>query len=391
MSTPTVADIFRESFGPFVAQHGPQPLHHLRVVNAITNCRTAALGGQHQRCNHCGHEHALYHSCRDRHCPRCQSGARLAWVQQRIEESLPVGYFHVVFTIPQQLNPFAIRNRKAFYELLFQAVRETLLELAADSKRLGADIGFIAVLHTWGQNLSEHPHIHCIVAGGGFDIEHNRWKPSGDRFLFPVSVVRKLYRGKLMAFFREALQDGRIMLHGSLQAYADPIVLHALIDRLYRTEWVVHIEAPFASPKALVKYLGQYTHRVAISNNRIIHADQHTVTFSYKDYADNGRRKTMTLSTTEFIRRFLLHVLPQGFRKIRYYGFLAVRARKTRLAACRKFFNRTPPQRRKTKRSCVQIIKELTGVDPAQCPVCKLGTLLTVALFQRVPQAAFVT
>ena len=300
---------------------------------------------------------------------------------------LPVGYFHVVFTVPHRLNPFALRNKKVFYDLMFRAVKETLLQLAADSRRLGADIGFVTVLHTWGQNLCDHPHIHCIVPGGGYDEQRQRWKASGNGFLFPIAVMRKLYRGKLMAFFRQALRDGSLGLHGTLERYTDRAVLQQLIDELYATDWVVYAKAPFASAQALVKYLGQYTHRVAIGNSRILSADEHTVTFRYKDYADGDRRKLLRIATTEFIRRFLLHVLPRGFRRIRYYGFLAVRARKKRLTRCREYFH-LKQVARKAVRTCVEIVKELTGRDPLVCPRCKLGSLRTVMLVPRLPRGA---
>jgi hypothetical protein len=385
MNTPTIAEILRNGFGRFVELAGKQPLHHLKVAHAITTCRTPTLGGQRQRCDHCGHEKNHYHSCRNRHCPQCQTAQRLAWVNDRLQELLPVGYFHVVFTIPHLLNPFALRNKELFYNLMFRAVKETLLELAADTKRLGADIGFVTVLHTWGQNLSDHPHLHCIVPGGGYDPQGKRWKACQNGFLFPIAVMRKLYRGKLMALFTEAVKDGSLGLHGSLQPYSDPPLLKGLIDQLYATEWVVYAKAPFASAKALVSYLGQYTHRVAIGNRRIVAADHNTVTFRYRDYADNNSRKLMTVTTVEFIRRFMLHVLPAGFRRIRYYGFLACAARKKRFARCREFFRIAKPETKKGARTCVQIIKELTGFDPLKCPVCKVGTLITIALVPKLP------
>jgi len=388
MTTPTIADILRNGFNAYTEAYSPVPLLHRKVVGALTACRTPLLGGERQRCDHCSHEKNLYHSCRNRHCPLCQTAQRLAWVNQRLGELLPVGYFHVVFTIPHHLNPFALRNKKAFYNIMFRAVKETLSELAADPKRLGADIGFISVLHTWGQTLTDHPHIHCIVPGGGYDTKQNRWKPCTNGFLFPVPVMRTLYRGKCMALLRKALETGSIKLHGSLQSYEKPAAMKELIDTLYRTDWIVYVKRPFVSAAKLVDYLGRYTHRVAITNSRIIAADGNTVTFTYRDYADNDRLKHMSLSTTEFIRRFLLHVLPRGFRKIRYYGFLGLRARKKRLAQCRAFFRINKPQPEKGKRTCVQIVKELTGRDPLRCPLCKLGRLITVALVPKLPTPA---
>ena len=378
MSSPTVADIFRAGFDQFLATHGPQPLQHLRVASAITACRTPALGGTRQRCDHCGHEKTHFHSCRNRHCPQCQTTARVQWVNDRLSELLPVGYFHVVFTVPSELNPFALRNKRVFYEMLLRAVRDTMLQLAADPKRLGADIGFIAVLHTWGQTLTDHPHVHCIVPGGGFDARRQRWKPCQKRFLFPIPVLRALYRGKFMALFCQALHNGSIALHGSLAAFADQAAQRRLLDQLYRTEWVVYVKAPFAGPQALVKYLGAYTHRSAISNRRIVGVTESAVSFAYRDYRRGGAPAQMTLGATEFIRRFMLHVLPQGFRRIRYVGLLAARGQASRLARARAFFRLRPLRairEMEQTRTWVDIIKELTGKDPLLCPACQEGRL----------------
>lgn len=375
MNRPSIGGIFRCGFERFVQACGPQPLQRLKVACAISACRTPLLGAQRERCDHCGVQTTRYHSCRNRHCPQCQGTARMSWVSERLGELLPVGYFHVVFTIPSELNPFALRNQKVFYDLFFRAVKETLLELAANPARLGADIGVIALLHTWGQTVMNHPHIHCIVPGGGYDAVRGRWKSSRNGFLFPVAVLRKLFRGKLMAFFTEAVQQGTIALHGNLAVYARKELWLRLVDELYAKQWVVYARAPFASPQALVKYLGNYTHRVAIANSRILHADEKTVTFSYKDYADDDALKTMTLSTVEFIRRFMMHVLPQGFKRIRYFGFLAPRARNKRLSRCRAFFRKKPFPKKKRSRPWHQIIKELTGKDPLRCRCCGIGTM----------------
>jgi hypothetical protein len=356
------------------------PLHHRKVIDAIISCRTAALGGQIEQCDACGHQLTRFHSCRNRHCPQCQTTARLSWVNDRLKELLPVGYFHVVFTIPHELNPFALRNKSQFYDLMFKAVKQTVLELAANPKRLGADIGFVAVLHTWGQTLVDHPHIHCIVPGGGYDEQHHQWKPSTKGFLFPVPVMRKLFRGKLMHFFTEALQQGNIALSGPLACYRQTEALRLLLRSVYRKQWTVYVKQPFASAQALVKYLGAYTHRVAISDSRIVEFNDNSVSFTYKDYAHNNQPKVMTLSTTEFARRFLLHVLPQGFKKIRYFGFLAPRAREKRLARCRRLFGKIVPQEPKEHAPWYQIVKELTGRDPRRCPRCLMGTLQIIAL-----------
>ena len=383
MNGSAIAEIFRNVLTSDDAHGLAFSLHHRKVIDAITSCRTPALGGQVEHCDHCGHEIVRYHSCRDRHCPRCQTTARLSWVNDRLRELLPVGYFHAIFTVPHELNPFALRHKKCFYDLLFRAVKETILELAANPKRLGADIGVVAVLHTWGQALTDHPHIHCIVTGGGYDQASKRWKPCQNAFLFPIPVIRKLFRGKLVDFFVQAVKTGDITFNGALADVAGEQSFKALVTTLYRKKWTVYIKRPFASPEALVKYLGAYTHRVAISNSRIVEHNPQSVSFAYKDYAHEGERKIMTLTAAEFVRRFLLHVLPQGFKKIRYFGFLAPRARKKRLTQCRTFFRKKPVDLKKGSSPWHQIVKELTGRDPLRCPKCDSGTLRCVATLAR--------
>lgn len=381
----TVAHIFRNSFEAFLASSPRQPQLHYRIAHAITSCRTPILGGHTERCDHCDTQLVRYHSCRNRHCPRCQTSARLNWINDRLGETLPVPYFHVVFTIPAQLNAFALRNKKPFYDLMFRAVKETILELSANPKHLGADMGFIAVLHTWGQTLVDHPHIHCIVPGGGYDTRRERWKAVKGDFLFPIPVVSKLFRGKLMAFFTEALRSGAIKLHGQLQRYEDEQTCRGLVDRLYRTDWLVYIKEPFASTQQLVAYLGAYTHRVAITDSRIERFEDGTVTFRYKDYADHSRIKSMSLAATEFIRRFMLHVLPEGYKRIRYFGFLAPRARLKRLNRCRAFFKLAPYKPKKEVRPWYEIVKELTGKDPLRCLACGIGRLRCIAALPPLP------
>lgn len=380
----TIADIFRQNFSEYVAQYGPQPLEVLKAVDAITTCRTEAMGGHRYRCDHCSSEAMHYNSCRNRNCPRCQSNARMVWVHDRLKELLPVGYFHTVFTVPEQLNPFALRNKKVFYRIMFRAAKETLLTLSGDNKRLGAAIGFVAVLHTWGQKLIDHPHIHIIIPGGGL-TSNGKWKPCRKKFLFPVAVVRKMFRGKLMHYFTQAVKDGDIKLHGKLKPFENPSIFRELREYLYRKEWVVYIKPPFASPQAVVKYLGRYTHRIAISNHRIISSENGMVTFSYKDYADNYKRKIMTLSCVEFIRRFLMHVVPKGFVRIRHYGFLANRNRKTKLVRCHAFFGKKSPVKSTGKRtSWIEAFRKLNGYDPRRCRECKLGIMEIVEVLKPV-------
>lgn len=378
MTTPTVADIFRYGFQRYVDRFGPQPLDVLKAVDAITTCRTEQLGGHRYQCDHCGNELTLHNSCRNRNCPRCQANARLRWVHDRIEELLPVGYFHAVFTVPALLGPFAVRNKAAFYRIMFRAVKETLLTLALDEKRLGAAVGFVTVLHTWGQTIIDHPHIHVIIPGGGLSSS-GTWKACRERFLFPVAVMRKMFRGKLMDFFTQAVDRGEIKRCGTLTGYEDPPAFRKLIDELYGKEWVVYVKPPFASPQAVVKYLGQYTHRIAIADHRIVRFENGMVTFSYKDYADNNRRKEMTLDCIEFIRRFLMHVVPKGFVRIRHYGFLANRNRLTKLARCLAIFRKKPPLKKAGKRtSWIDAFRKLHGYDPRRCRQCLAGIMQIV-------------
>lgn len=386
MKSPTVADIVHHGIGQYRKQFGPLPAYQNKAVRDIMACRTPKLGGKRYQCDICGHRTMQYHSCRNRHCPQCQSYHNVQWINCRKSELLPVPYFHVVFTLPHQLNAFAIRNRTVFYQILLRAVKETLLELAQDPKRLGASIGLIALLHTWGQNLMDHPHVHCIVPGGGMEKQKSTWKSCSSTFLFPIAVIQKLYRGKFMAYITRAITAGEIQLHGSLQKYRDPAVYNRLINLLYNKKWVVHVKEPFASPEVVIKYLGQYTRRIAISNRRIIQVDNNRVTFVYKDYADGSKRKVMTISIVEFIRRFLLHILPKGFVRIRYYGFLANKNRKSKLTAIMQFFKRRIPVKRKY--SVVELFKKLMNVDVSQCPVCKKGAL---NMFQIIDKEVMVT
>lgn len=383
---PTLADIFRIGFEKYTTHYGPLPYEYYKIAYAIMNCRTEELGGHVYRCTDCGHEQILYNSCRNRHCPQCQSNARIRWVKERIEEVLPVGYFHIVFTVPDILNPFALRNKKAFYSLMFRAVKETLIELAQDKKRLGAQVGFICVLHTWGQTLIDHPHIHVIIPAGGLAFTKKKWIHSKKKFLFPVSVMQKLFKGKILAYFKEAVDKGSIGFYGSLTRYLNNDLFKELLNVLYKKKWVVFIKMPFATPESVIKYLGNYTHRIAISNRRILKLTSDRVTFSYKDYNDNNKRKQMTLSIVEFIRRFMLHALPDGFMKIRHFGFFANRNRKTRLTIIMKLLKRKQKNKTTQQKQWHEIITELTGYDPTICPKCRKGKM---KLIEDIPKRKF--
>jgi hypothetical protein len=375
-----LAEVFRLGFSDYAIHQGSLPAQHYRVVNALLACHTSALGGHVYRCEQCGHEKISYNSCRNRHCPSCQATARARWVDQRMKELLPVPYFHVVFTVPARLNPFALRNKEMFYNILFQSASETLHTLAGNPKRLGAKIGFIAILHAWGQNLLDHPHLHCVVPAGGLAADGSRWKkiPHGN-FLFPVKVMSALFRGKFLDLFKAAVCKKEILFHGALEEYQNPREFSALLDSLYESDWVVYAKAPFAGPKAVLKYLGRYTHRIAIANARLVQLTDTHVSFTWKDYADGNRKKVMTLTHVEFIRRFLLHIVPRGFVRIRYYGFLSQAAKKEKLAQCMKLLGQKlmePLIDDIDKKAWDILLKELRGEDPWKCPLCNKGRLV---------------
>lgn len=375
---PTVGEILLRGMDRYRSRFGDLPLDHLKVVSALTACRTGALGVHEYRCNSCGDVLLLNHSCRNRHCPTCQRMHQAQWASDRMREVLPVQYFHVVFTIPHQLNDFALRNRKAVYTMLFNAAAQTLQELAADTKWLGAAIGFIAMLHTWGQTMDPHPHVHCIVPGGGVSPDGRRWINTRKDFFIPFRVLAAVFRGKFMDAFKQALDNGEIVCHGKLQCYEQPQQRKSLINALYATPWVVYAKESFCGPQAVVNYLAQYTFRIAMANSRIISADDESVRFSYKDYADNNSAKTMTLPIVEFLRRFLCHVLPQHFVRIRRFGFFANR-NKSLFQKCRTLLSVKTEQDTPTPKRQVpwnERIQQLTGHDPLQCKHCLNGMLI---------------
>jgi hypothetical protein len=379
-----LADIFKAGFADYCHKYGPLPKEHYSVANALMSCHTAIMGGHVYRCDSCSHDQISYNSCRNRHCPSCQAAARAEWVENRTTELLPVPYFHVVFTIPSELNPFVLRNKEISYTILFKAASETLLELAKDPRLLGAQTGFISVLHTWGQNLLDHPHLHCIVPGGG--LNGDEWVAGADEeFLFPIKVVAALFRGKFMAYFKNAISSGEMQFHGNLKCFEeDNAFLQQLIDCCYSIDWVVYAKPPFGGPAAVVKYLGRYTHRIAVANSRIIALSDTHVTFKWKDYADNNRVKEMTLSTGEFIRRFLLHILPKGFVRIRYYGFLGMRIRKKCLQFCRdQLCTIQEIEEQDTYDYEATITESIKKVSSFKCPHCGCGRMQRYSEFLR--------
>jgi hypothetical protein len=364
-----VADILRAHGEAYAACHTVSSLQ-AAVLRRLVACRTAALGGHRDACDRCGYSRVSYNSCRDRHCPKCQGVKRAQWLEKRLERLLPVEHFHVVFTLPAALHPLALYHPRRLYDLLFHAASQTLLTLAADRKRLGAHIGVTALLHTWGQKLLFHPHLHCVVTGGGLSPDGCRWIPARRGYLLPVKVLGRLFRGKFLAGVKEAYDAGQLTLGGSVATLADPQVFRRWLDALYRQDWVVYAKRPFGGAHQVFRYLGRYSHRVAIANSRLLTLADGHVSFRWKDYADDHRTKVMLLTADEFIRRFLLHVLPKRFVRIRHYGLLAGRNVSTRLARCRQLLgepNVEPP----AERTWLDRLREATGQDLNCCPQCQ--------------------
>ena len=342
-----VADIVRAAGETFIERNRPWlPWKHIKVLRAIARCRTAALGGHLDECMRCGHRAPIsYNSCRDRHCPKCQTAARDRWIAARQKELLPTRYLHVVFTLPGRLAPVVLQNKKVIYDLLFRTSAETLLEVAGDPRHLGVEIGFFSVLHTWSQKLTAHPHVHCVVPAGGLSHDHTRWVRSRDNYFLPKKVLAEVFRGKFVNALKEAFQNGRLHFHGDLKLLAQPKIFGAWLRPLHRQDWVVYLKRPFGGPQYVVHYLGRYTHRVAISNHRLVSFADGQVTFRWRDSAHHNEQKLLTLSFDEFLRRFLLHILPKGFVRIRNFGFLANRKRAKLLPLCLHLLGATqPPQ-----------------------------------------------
>ena len=338
-----VADIIRAAGETFIERNRHWlRWKHVKVLRAIERCRTAALGGHLDECTRCGHRAISYNSCRNRHCPKCQTAARDRWIAARQKELLPTRYLHVVFTLPGRLAPLVLQNKKVIYDLLFRSSAETLLEVARNPQHLGAEIGFFSVLHTWSQKLTAHPHVHCVVPAGGLSPDHTRWIRSRDNYFLPKEVLAELFRGKFIDALKEAFQNGQLHFHGDLKLLAQPEIFAAWLRPLHRQDWVVYLKRPFGGPAYVLQYLGRYTHRVAISNHRLVCFKDGQVTFRWRDSRDHNEKKLMTLSVDEFLRRFLLHILPRGFVRIRNFGFLANRRRCTLLPLCFQLLGTTP-------------------------------------------------
>jgi hypothetical protein len=339
-----VADVIRKAGTRFIERNRASlTWAQVKVLNAIARCRTAALGGHRDQCAHCGYQAISYNSCRNRHCPKCQTNAREKWLRARERELLPVSYFHLVFSVPHALVPLIWQNKKVLFRLLFEASAATLLEIAADPKHLGAETGCLSILHTWGQTLQPHPHIHCVVPGGGLSRDHTRWISSRPHFFLPVKVLSRVFRGKFVAGLKRAFRRKKLSFHGACFPLSNQKAFTAFLRTLFHQDWVVYSKPPFGGPEHVLQYLARYTHRVAISNHRIIDVSDTHVAFRWKDYAHHNKRRTMTLTHEEFLRRFLHHVLPKGFPRIRYFGFLANRRRGELLPVCRTLLCRSLP------------------------------------------------
>lgn len=371
MSRPVheLATIIGQNKTSFTAKHSPL-LNHLSVLNALEKCRTVSLGGHVDGCDSCGHLRISYNSCRNRHCPKCQVTNKERWILSRQQQLLPVSYFHVVFTLPQELNTWCLRYPKPMYDLLFAASQQTIKTFACDEKHLGAMAGMISVLHTWGQNLSLHPHVHLIVPGGGIGPSGS-WKnaKSNGRYLFPVKAMSAVFKHKYMEGFLRWIKKENQTIESSLR------------ETLYNKSWIVYAKQPFGGPQQVIEYLGRYTHKVAISNHRIVLIENDNVSFTYKDYADNSKQKTMTLEATEFLRRFCLHILPPGFRKIRYYGFMA-NANSPLLQVQQKEMGAVVQTTKEIKKLSWKVIaRQKLNYDPDMCPCCKKGRMITLFQF----------
>jgi hypothetical protein len=383
-----VADVFRCYGEAYCQEHGASTsVAQRRVMTAIEVCRTAVLGGHLEQCDHCGHQRNAYNSCGNRHCPKCQSLVRAQWLQDRQSELLDTQYFHVVFTVPEQIARIAYQNKRELYGILFRATAETLRTIAADPKHLGAEIGFFTVLHTWGSNLLHHPHLHCVVAGGGLSTDGSQWICCRDGFFLSVRVLSRLFRRLFLEYLVKAFDAGKLEFFSSLEALRDPSSFLDYLAPLREAEWVVYAKRPFAGPEQVLDYVGRYTHRVAISNNRLLDMAEGKVTFRYKDYRHEAQQKTMTLRAEEFIRRFLLHVLPEGFQRIRYYGFLANRYRAQKLVHCRDLLGMPALDRTASEvnRDYSERYEELTGFSLWECPVCHQGRMLVIEVLPRRP------
>jgi hypothetical protein len=379
-----VADVFRSCRDPFMDQYGAglTPVQR-RALDDLTACRTAALGGHVLGCLECGHQEISYNSCGNRHCPKCQGTAAARWLETQAADLLDTPYFHVVFTLPGALGPIALHNPREVYGLLMQAAAETLLEVAANPIHLGAEVGVLAVLHTWGQNLTLHPHVHCVVTGGGLSLDGSRWVAGSDDFFLPVRVLSRVFRGKFLSGLRAAFRRGRLRFPGEWAPLDRSDRFNALLSEVVRTEWVVYAKPPWGGPATVLKYLARYTHKAAISNHRLVDLADGRVSFRWKDYAHGGRQGIMTLDSVAFVRRFLTHVLPSGFVRVRHYGLLANRHRREKLVRCRELLGKTVVPQADTAPTepdpVTPSVPETTVTPTRVCPRCGSGRMFVIA------------
>lgn len=375
-----VADVLR-GYGRQVLEHHPVSLLQARIIDELTACRTAALGGHLRRCTECDHQEIAYNSCRNRHCPKCQGGKQADWMEKQQGNLLNVGYFHIVFTLPQPLSSLVLQNKRLLYGLLMQRAADTLLRIALDPRHLGARIGFTAILHSWGQTLTHHPHVHCLVPAGGLSVDGKRWIGARKGFFLPVRVLSRVFRGSFLEELNRFYGQGKLTLAGQLDELCHPNRWDEFVGRLRQTEWVVYVKPPFGSPGQVLKYLARYTHRVAISNNRLVCLTDGQVTFRYKDYRQGHSQRLMRLPAVEFIRRFLLHSLPKGFVRIRHYGFLANRVRQQNLEYCRRLIGNSATEQ--SPRVCSQTQpadSDQRRTPDWPCPKCRKGEMRFVEL-----------
>jgi hypothetical protein len=384
-----VADIFCEYGQAYRSKH-PLPPGHLKVMHDIEVCRTAYLGGHIEQCDSCGFERNAYNSCRNRHCPKCQALAKARWLEARMAELLPVTYFHNIFTLPHKINPIALCNKKVIFDILFKSVSETLLQFGRNPKNgLGGKLGLIAILHTWDQTLLDHFHLHCLIPGGVLSFDGSTWIAGRENFLFRVELLSVVFQGKFIDNLEKAFEKGKLIFPGKTEPLGTPKGFKGLKNQLWAKNWVVYSKPPFAGPEQVLDYLGRYTHRVAISNHRIVAVENGKVTFHYRDRKDNATLKVMTLEADEFMRRFLLHIVPNGFMRIRHFGFLANRRKKKDLSRCRELLGLSAHLPKADTKTTQEFMLELTGIDLNKCPYCKKGTMKFIAEIPQYSRVSF--
>lgn len=378
-----VADVFNRHDNDFYQRFSISP-EQFKVMNLLKICRTASLGGHLEQCDQCGHERPAYNSCRNRHCPKCQTMVKEQWLNKRRSELLPCGYFHMVFTLPHDLNPVILCNKKPLLDVLFDAVNITLSQFGKDPQwRLTGKIGFIGVLHTWSQTLMDHFHLHCLIPAGVLSFDENRWNPSRKKFLFRIKSLAKAFKRIYLEKLTRLYEKKEVQFPGNTGCFASPNAFYKLIDTVRKKEWIAYAKRPFAGPEQVLEYLGRYTHRIAISNHRILDIQDGRVLFSYRDRSDNNRKKTMNLEAVEFIRRFLLHVLPDGFVKIRYYGFLAHRNKNRCIPLIRKLIDPDAVDPEKIEETAAEIMLRVTGMNISCCRACGKGTMRPIMAIEK--------